>query len=355
MNRLLTTVAGSRLYGLSSPTSDVDLKGVYLPSARSILLGTAAPLVSFSPHHGHGVRNTSQDTDATYTSVSQFTSLLGQGQPDVVELVLSPRETSWVESTALGERLVDVLNSDEGRRAWRTRVAARRMLGFARSQVSTFRTKARRLEALNAALALLRRTTESNEANYGRSTKSPVLGDCLTEAQVNAWIVDHQPDPRVDDLRLTHHATDGGWTLVVLGKSVVSTQPLRAGVVTLEHLLSQYSSRSKEAMEKGGVDWKALSHSLRLCLQAKELASTGSVKFPLQGPEVEFVKEVKKGTRDKDEVLQKLDERLKEAEEAVDKSDLPDTADKEWLEELVYKFHLSVVMGEGEVKVHSCS
>ena len=39
LNVIMKTVFGSHLYGLSTPESDMDFKGVFVPTAREIILG----------------------------------------------------------------------------------------------------------------------------------------------------------------------------------------------------------------------------------------------------------------------------------------------------------------------------
>lgn len=46
----------SHLYGTATPRSDFDLKAVYLPEARDILLQRMRPTVSFSPDKPGGER-----------------------------------------------------------------------------------------------------------------------------------------------------------------------------------------------------------------------------------------------------------------------------------------------------------
>lgn len=41
MKIIMETVFGSHLYGLNTPTSDKDYKGIFLPHPRDILLGKA--------------------------------------------------------------------------------------------------------------------------------------------------------------------------------------------------------------------------------------------------------------------------------------------------------------------------
>jgi predicted nucleotidyltransferase len=40
MNKILEIKFGSALYGTSTPNSDLDLKGIYLPTAKEICLNS---------------------------------------------------------------------------------------------------------------------------------------------------------------------------------------------------------------------------------------------------------------------------------------------------------------------------
>lgn len=48
MKTIVEMVFGSHLYGLETPTSDKDYKGIYLPHPREILLGTAKKSIDTS-------------------------------------------------------------------------------------------------------------------------------------------------------------------------------------------------------------------------------------------------------------------------------------------------------------------
>ena len=61
--KIVQMKVGSHLYGTATPESDLDIKAVYIPSARDILLQRVSPVVSESRIMSRGEKNTSADTD----------------------------------------------------------------------------------------------------------------------------------------------------------------------------------------------------------------------------------------------------------------------------------------------------
>lgn len=71
MKIIFKTIAGSRLYGLETETSDWDYKSVFIPSFRDLIL--EGPLQhNTSGTASKGVKNTAADTDTENMSVAKF-------------------------------------------------------------------------------------------------------------------------------------------------------------------------------------------------------------------------------------------------------------------------------------------
>jgi hypothetical protein len=78
-NIIFKTVVGSQAYGTSTPTSDIDIKGVYLQSNEEILTGQYRQQFEVSK-------------DETYYEVARFLDLLRTANPTVLELLFMPEE-----------------------------------------------------------------------------------------------------------------------------------------------------------------------------------------------------------------------------------------------------------------------
>ena len=88
---------------------------------------------------------------------------------------------------------------------------------------------------------------------------------------------------------------------------------LKQFIKRLEDKLTQeyFSDRTKNAINsKDEVDWKAMSHALRVSLEIKELLLTGNITFPLK--DKEMLLDIKQGKIDKTEVAEKISNLLEE-------------------------------------------
>lgn len=185
-------------------------------------------------------------------------------------------EDAWVEASEVGRRLMERLRGEEGRGKWVTKEAARRMVGFARHQVKTYRDKARRIEALEEA----RRWLET-------MALGEKLGVGVTWEGAKEWVERVGMEEVVDV-----EGTGGAWRVEVVGRTLLASRTVEAGLNTLAGALKQYSRRSIEAKENGGADWKGLAHAIRLAHQGKELLKTGTVVFPRPQDHASFLREV---------------------------------------------------------------
>jgi predicted nucleotidyltransferase len=65
---------GSTLYGTNTPSSDMDYKAIFLPTAREIILGNG-PTHFNRDTNSKNSKNTSEDVDREYYSLKYFIEL----------------------------------------------------------------------------------------------------------------------------------------------------------------------------------------------------------------------------------------------------------------------------------------
>ena len=141
-NTLLLTVAGSRAYGTSRPDSDVDLKGVAVPSARW-LHGLRRPaeqvddpgaLARFTglltPEEAAAAAGTK--VEGTVYALAKFMRLAAEANPNILD-VLFCRDGEVRLQTSVGERLREVREGFLSARARYT------YAGYAASQLKRIR------------------------------------------------------------------------------------------------------------------------------------------------------------------------------------------------------------------------
>ena len=79
----------------------------------------------------------------------------------------------------------------------------------------------------------------------------------------------------------------------VCGKKCMLTASIKHAREVIQNLLEGYGQRARAAERNEGVDWKALSHAVRVAHEAIELFDTGRITFPR--PEAPHLLAIKQG------------------------------------------------------------
>jgi hypothetical protein len=109
----------------------------------------------------------------------------------------------------------------------------------------------------------------------------------------------------------------------------------------MRRLVGDYGHRALQAERQEGVDWKALSHAVRVATEAIELLNTGSVIFPR--PDAAHLLAIKTGRLSYQAVAAEIDELLPAVEDAATRSALPEQPDTAWLDDFVASVHAEAV------------
>lgn len=308
ISRLVELRAGSHLYGTATAASDTDLKAVYLPTARDILLQRARPTVTKERDKGRGERNMPGDVDRESYSLQRFLDFVVGGQPLALEMLFAPDtamtmmpDPLWRSVQALASRLVSRQVTP--------------FLRYCRLQAELYGNKGARAAAARQALAVL----ETAEAAHGTTARlgviEPTLAEFVAGAQHASLI-----DLRVGGGREMRH-------LELCGRKVPFHASIKAPRDMAARLLAEYGARTLLAEQDGGIDWKALFHAVRVGQEAIELLATGRLAFPLAG--AGRLLDIKLGRVPYDAVAGEIAQLLGAVEAAAVRSTLPDQPDRE--------------------------
>jgi hypothetical protein len=315
--------SGAHLYGTATPASDFDAKSVFLPSARDILLQQVQATIVESRERAPGERNEPGDVDVEAHSLHRFLTLLATGQPLAVEVLftpdsfmLSPPDKLWREVQAIGPSLVT-------RRAG---VFAR----YCRRQAEHYGAKGERAAAARMALGALAAAETAHGKHARLEEIAAALGALATASQHIALV-----DVEVRENRTVRH-------LEVCGRKAPFTATIRAAREMTERLVAGYGERALEAERHRGVDWKALSHAVRVGREAVELFTTGRLHFPLAS--APRLLDIKLGRVPYIEVASEIETLLGEVEQSAAASTLPDEPDLMAAEALVIRAYRDQVL-----------
>jgi len=105
--------------------------------------------------------------------------------------------------------------------------------------------------------------------------------------------------------------------------------------------MAAYGQRAIQAERHEGVDWKALSHAVRVGREAVELFCTGRIVFPL--PYADHLLGIKRGALPYTVVADEIEHLLDEVAAAAAGSSLPAVPDEDAMDALVLRAYRAQV------------
>jgi RNA repair pathway DNA polymerase beta family len=276
---ILKTIYGAHLFGLDTPDSDRDYKGIFQASIEDIILRKDVKTINESTT-SNAAKNSSNDIDLEFKELRTFINDCLAGQTYALEMLFTPAEFI-LESSPTWDFIV----------ANRSKLVPNDLqpfIGYAFSQSQKYSLRGKRLEELERVIAWFQ-TQNSNDK----------LGTIVDKLEMSDYtftqIYKHK-------LKLQTHPNEE--RLCSLGMIFQYNKPIKECLPTLLKRLDQYGTRSEIAKDAGGTDWKSYSHAFRLMYEWEQLLTQGRLSFPI--PRSEFVKGVKLGHFPIEEMQDKL-------------------------------------------------
>lgn len=307
MNKIVYMKFGSHLYGTDTEKSDADYKGIYIPSKTEIYLSKFPKTINKTTG-GKNQKNTKIDVDEEIFSIHQFVKLACEGQTIALDMLHAPNNMI-LEKSYLWDELVKN----------RSKFYTKRLttfIGYCRRQASKYGIKGSRLqEARNVIECLVK---------YPEDTKMKTIWKYLPQGDHI-----HCLEPQILD-------TNKYRMYQVCGKKFQETVSTNYVVSVLTKFAKQYGARAELAAKNEGIDWKAISHALRVAYQLEQLYIEGTITFPLK--QADFLKKVKLGEFDYTTVVApKLEELMIDVEQLSSKSHFPKQVDCEFWDDFIIR------------------
>ena len=332
MNKIIEILFGSHLYGTNTPESDLDYKGIYLPTAKEIVLGNYKKTVAKSRPKADCERNTKDDIDLEIFSLDRYLELLMEGQTVALDMLFAPAH-NIVNITDVGSEIMYQIDTNREKLLTRNVNA---FVGYARQQAAKYGIKGSRMDALKRTMEMLERFSHPV---YKLSVYEDQIRNLVKQAEE---LISLEKTPLIEIVMLKGpKGLIDAPHLKINGRAIPFHATVKYAKEVVGKMLDGYGQRAHKAHLAGGVDWKALSHAVRVNHEALELLSTHKITFPR--PEKDLLLKIKKGEMPYEQVAEIIEQGLADLYVAHEKSTLRDTPDREWADDLVYDFYSSIV------------
>jgi hypothetical protein len=302
MKTIVKVIFGSHLYGTSTPESDKDYKGIFMPAKEQIFLGRIPKSYNETTKRGNE-KNTSEDIDTEIYSLHYFIKLACEGQTVALDMLHAP-DNMILETSDIWKKIV------KNREKFYTK-NLKAFIGYARRQASKYGIKGSRLNAAAKIIKLL--------GLHDETLKMKTIWDQL---------------PIEEHLYMVEANRNAVRQYQVCGKIIQETAKIGYVLDILVKFYNEYGRRAREASENKNIDWKAISHALRAAYQVQELLQDGAITFPLKN--AEFLRAVKQGEFDyKNIVAPTLELLVSDVETLSEKSKLPEKADRKFWDKFI--------------------
>lgn len=333
---LLDTVSGSRAYGLDTPESDTDTRGVFILPQDLYFGFTYIEQVN------------SERNDHTYYELGKYLKLLAKNNPSAIELLFAPQET-----IIFRHPLMERIKSEP----ILSRLCRDSFAGYAMSQVK--RAKGLNKKIFNPVSDALPRPFDCCHIVEGDRTvpaEEWIAGQQMIAERCGLTALPHVRDGYAlfyaDDCEHGQarfnglFRSDRGKSQDVCLSSIPKGMQPRAWLVfnkdEYSRRLRDYheyrnweESRNEERYQGtlehgGGYDAKNMMHTFRLLRMAKEIADTGQPQ--IRRPDRDELLAIKAGRFTYEDLMAKAAEELEKIDESFAASQLQDEPDVDQIE-----------------------
>lgn len=249
-NIILEIHSGAHLYGTTTPDSDDDYLGIFIPSKDHLLGLDHEEEFDLSVQHKlPSGRNSSQAVDRKFYELRHFCQLALDNNPNILELLFAP-QSSIVHCDQYGSAILNM------KHLFPWKGAIDRFIKYARGQRDLMLTKKRNYTDLHEALEIVK--TMPASATLKEIPVHPSVSPFKEHIDARGIIKSYS----VANVKFNPH-----------------TNIFKVRAILDEHI-SKLGYRSK-SYQMLGFDPKAASHTIRLLLEGKQLIQDGLITFPL--------------------------------------------------------------------------
>ena len=311
------TMYGSKLYGTDNPNSDTDYKGVFIPNREDVLLKRDLEHYNFNSNEDN-TRNSKDDIDLQLFSIYKFFSLLKKGETGAMDILFSMFRA---DTQVHNDKAFTNIMMENYKKFYNRNLHS--FVGYCVGQSKVYNVRGERFNELHSFVKYVNKLVKEQ-------------GSEKLESMF----------PEIDQLFLEHHykyvkyimadtsrgsgVPKEGKYVEVLGKRFLGTVTIAYFSEKITEMEEQFGNRARASAK--GVDFKALSHAVRVIDEVEELIDHDFITFPLKNRV--YITSVKEGNEKLEDVMDYIDEKLNVVQTKLEKSNLPERSDEMFIDGL---------------------
>ena len=312
---------GSKLYGTDNPNSDTDYKGIFIPNQKSVLLKRDMEHYTFNSNDNN-TRNGKDDIDLQLFSIYKFFNLLKKGETGAMDILFS----MFREDTQLiNDREFTSVIMENYKRFYNKNLHS--FVGYCVGQSKLYNVRGERFNELHIFVEYFNHLVQER-GEEKLETLFPAVEEIFEQKDFKYVKFVTAPISRGSGV------DKEGRYIEVLGKLFLGTVTVNYFSEKITEMEKQFGNRAKASAK--GVDFKALSHAVRVIDEVEELLDVGFITFPLNNRA--YIRSIKEGERELEEVMQYIDTKLTVVQEKLEHSNLPEKSDELFMDNLILSF-----------------
>lgn len=326
---LYCSEVGSKLFGTNHAESDSDFRFLYMPSLESLILETSASSIKIGK--STKVKNTKDDIDFDGWSVQHWFKLLRKGETNALNLLFS----MFKEDSILFKDEFFVSNIKNNYKKLLTR-NTRSFQGYALGQAKKFGIKGQKYHELvefqKFTKTLTFPRTIKKEPRYLRHWFSEIE-TFIKKNKFKHIEFTMAPGPKGSD-----NKNKDVLYVSVLGRLFEGGVDVEYFVRKVNEIEAGFGNRTKAIAEtESKSDLKALSHAFIISELCVELLRTQFMTFPVKNRT--YALDIKQGRILVNEIIDSVEKNLKEVDELISTTDLPEKVNEEFVKETLLEMY----------------
>lgn len=286
---------GSYLYGMNNQNSDLDIKGIFMPSKKSLILQQKVNQYgTYSTTNKNNKSNSKDDVDIELWSIHKFFKLLQKGDTNAYDIL-----------GAMSNKKCVIYSSEEFKNIYRNRNTlmgakpiTKSFIGFSYGQFKRYELKGLNFSTLKSILLYFK------ELDWETTEKvSKYLDDFVGFVKMDSYTDAVEGD--YDKYIKVEEFSDGDYIVINESKRFPVGIRIKDFVDTIQKWTNIYGSRVKK--NEDGIDYKSISHAFRVLEEARQLAEEGDLTFPLEKSKRKRFLNIKQGKEDYKKLVEELE------------------------------------------------